>query len=499
MNRIRPLSIAVALSGTFALWGCGGGGGAGTSSAPGATGPSAAQLSGAVQGLGSVVVNGVRMSTLGATLSDEDGHVFQKAKLGIGQQVSVSGTVSADDLTGEATEIKLIREFSGPVQAVTSNNFSLLGQTFSVNASTLFKSESSAVAGSFSQISVGDYVEVYAVRQSDGQYLATYVEEQTGKASLESGIEGRGIVSDLNTTAKTFTMGELTINYATANVSGTLANGATVRFKATLDPVYGMNGSASLTVTSVEVKSAQSRFGGANRKIEVSGYVESDANDQNPATFTLAGLVVDVSAARFEGLSSVSVGDLVEVKGVLDGGVLKASKVETESARESSRGGRYEFYGVASNGVYNSAANRLAFTIQGQAVEFARAINQGSTDVCGISTTGSTPYVEVKGQLTNGIIQASKVECQSGNDDDNDDDGRDDSAFSGKQFEMKGVVSNYNSAAREFTLNGTRVSVQNTRFKDGNVSQLGNGDRVEVKGALDANQVFQATELEFED
>jgi hypothetical protein len=501
MNRQLPISLAVAFSSSLVLAACGGGGGSSTAANGTNTSPASTQLLGPVQGLGSVVVNGVRMSTLGSSVTDEDGHTFPQSKLGLGQVVLVAGDTNPDGLTGTANQINLVREFSGPVQSVGANTFSLLGQDFSVDTTTVFKTESSSVPGSLAQILAGDYVEVYAVRQADGLYVASLVEEQTGKASLESGIEGRGLVSNLDTTAKTFTIGDLTVNYTGVMVQGTLANGVAVRFKATQDPVYAMNGSATILANSVLVKGIQNKLNTRTDQVEVTGFVESDAGDQNPATFTLAGLTIDVSAARYEGLTTLAVGNRVKVKGVLSNGVLMATKVETEEARESSRGGRYEFYGVAGNGAYSSGVNKLTFTIQGQAVEFSRAINQGTTNVCGISTTGSTPYVEVKGVLNNGVIVASKVECKSAgmNDDDENDGDDNDRDFSGNRFEMEGVVSNYNSAAREFTLNGTRVSVQSTRFKDGNLSQLSNGDRVEVKGALDANQVFQASELEFED
>lgn len=189
MNRQLPISLAVAFSSSLVLAACGGGGGGSSTAANGTTtSPASTQLLGPVQGLGSVVVNGVRMSTLGSAVTDEDGHTFPQSKLGLGQVVLVAGDANPDGLTGTATQINLIREFSGPVQSVGANTFSLLGQDFSVDTTTVFKTESSSVPGSLAQILAGDYVEVYAVRQSDGQYLATLVEEQSGKASLESEI-----------------------------------------------------------------------------------------------------------------------------------------------------------------------------------------------------------------------------------------------------------------------------------------------------------------------
>ncbi|MDH4394176.1 MAG: DUF5666 domain-containing protein [Limnobacter sp.] len=491
------LPLAALVSVTAVLSACGGGstGSSGSTSNSTNNPTSSAQLLGTVQGKGSVVVNGVRLSTLGSTIKDEDGHTFAQSKLALGQVILVSGSVSSDGLSGDASQINLLREFSGPVQTVSGSGFALMGQNFVVDAATVFKGEAGVNTSALAQIRAGDYVEVYGVRQADGRLLATLVEEQTGKASLESGIEGRGLVSALNTTNKTFKIGNLTVNYSGANPNATLSNGVSVRVRATQDPIYASNGSATLNATSVTVKGVENELNSRSGQVEVKGFVESDANDQNPSTFAVAGFTVDVSNARFEGLSTLAVGQLVEVKGVLNNGVLQASKVETEESRETSRGGRYEFYGAATQGNYQASSNTLSFTVQGQNVQFSRAINQGSTDVCGISTTGSNPYVEVKGTLTNGIIQARKVECQTSSSSGSGDD----RSFSGNRFEMEGTVSNYNASSNEFALNGTRVSVTNAKFKKGTASQLRNGIRVEVKGALDANQVFQATELEFED
>jgi hypothetical protein len=497
------LPLVAVISASAALSACGGGSGSTSNSNNSAgngttTTSSSTQLLGTVQGKGSVVVNGVRLSTLGSTIKDEDGHTFAQNKLALGQVILVSGSVNSDDLTGEASQINLLREFSGPVQSVTSSGFALLGQNFVVDASTIVKGESGVNASTLSQIRAGDYIEVYGVRQADGRLLATLVEKQSGKSSLESGIEGRGLVSALNTASKTFKLGNLTVNYSAATPNATLSNGVSVRVRAAQDPVYASNGSATLNATSVTVNGVENELTSRSGQVEVKGFVESDANDQNPSTFAVAGFTVDVSNARYEGLSTLSVGQLVEVKGTLNNGILQASKVETEEARESSRGGRYEFYGVATQGNYQPSSNTLSFSIQGQNVQFNKPINQGSTDVCGISTSGSNPYVEVKGALSNGVIQARKVECEASRST-NSGSSSDDRSFSGNRFEMEGTVSNYNASSNEFVLNGTRVSVANARFKKGTAAQLRNGIRVEVKGALDANQVFQATELEFED
>jgi hypothetical protein len=98
-------------------------------------------------------------------------------------------------------------------------------------------------------------------------------------------------------------------------------------------------------------------------------------------------------------------------------------------------------------------------------------------------------FVEVKGSYVNGTLNATKVEIKSASSS---------NASSGRVFEMYGQVSGWSGVNSSFNL--TRLGVTyaaqtsaNTRFKYGTPS---NGSYVEVKGYMDANNVFQVIKLE---
>ncbi len=97
-------ALAVALS-VVACGGGGGGSSSGSSSSATVT-PTSSVYNGSISGFGSVIVNRVRFSTVGATTVDDDGAEVRLDDLRIGMRVTVSGT--ADDSTGRGTATQLL-------------------------------------------------------------------------------------------------------------------------------------------------------------------------------------------------------------------------------------------------------------------------------------------------------------------------------------------------------------------------------------------------------
>ena len=97
MNQIKPSFrwTLLTLSSAMMLTACGGGGG--TTPPVSTTAPAAAMYAGPITGFGSVIVNGMRFSSVGATLQDDDGQDINLDQLKLGMTVRVSGT--ADDST----------------------------------------------------------------------------------------------------------------------------------------------------------------------------------------------------------------------------------------------------------------------------------------------------------------------------------------------------------------------------------------------------------------
>lgn len=464
----KPILQSTVLS-LFTLLSACGGGGSGSPSAGSTTSPASA--SGTVQGFGSVLVNGCRWSTIGATVTDDTGVALGNTDLNLGMQVQLNGQANAEGTECSASSVEVIREFAGPVSAVGTGTFTVLGHTVLTDTTTVFKGFSGAVV-------TNDFVEVYGLRKSDGSYQASLVVKKAPSTSVQA----RGIISALDTSAKTFQIDMLVVNYsAVSTVPTGLVNGVVLK-------AMGSLSGTTLQATQLVLKPRAQQY--ANGAVELKGYVQDDAGDNNAATFTVNGVTVDVSNARFEGITGMAVGQFVEVKGQLNGSTLLASKVETEQVRKNQRGGAYEFYGVATNG--QLSGNVLTFTVQGQPASYTNSA--GSSDVCGISG-GTTPYIEVKGDLNNGLLVARKVECPSSQSSQSKG-----GEYAGNRFEARGTVSNVQSSTNTFDLDGLAVDYSNARFENGAASSLNTGARVEVKGAMDANQrVLIAEKIEFDD
>ena len=458
MNPTRfRFTLALVAAATLAACG-GGGGGDSTGNNAGSTNTKPAVYSGPISGLGSVTVNGVRFASSDATLSDDDGVGLRSDDLKLGQTVRVSG--SSDDTTnlGNATAVVVQRGLQGAVSAVnaTAGTFTLLGQLVSTNSSTTYEGISGLAA-----LADGNTVEVYGVIQPSGGILATRVERKT-----ITGATLRGRVSNLNTTAKTFTVGTLLVNYTNATVNGTLANGSVVKVKAAAAPVANLLNASSVKLS--DDSAAYTSAGAASIKIK--GVADSAPN---AGKLTVSGTPVDISNATLKGGTVVTAGAFLEVKGSWNGTTLIAREVEFEGSRDVQLGGRNELYGAVS--AFTSISN---FVVNGVTVD-ASAVNGISPSQLAVGT-----YLEVKGNVVGNVLKATKIEFKSGNP-------------SGGFIEQSGLVSGFVSTS-DFRVNGLRVDASNARFEKGTATNLRNGAFVEVKGAQNASGTLVASKVEFE-
>lgn len=455
-NPIR-FRFAFALIAAATLAACGGGGGDSTQNNAGSNSKPAV-YNGPISGLGSVTVNGVRFSSSDATLSDDDGAGLRSDDLKLGQTVRVSG--SSDDTTslGNATAVVVQRGLQGTVSAVnpTAGTFLLLGQVVTTNNSTTYDGLSGLAA-----LADGNTVEVYGAIQPTGGILATRVERKT-----PTGATLRGRVTNLNTTAKTFTVGTLLVNYANASVNGTLANGSLVKVKAATAPVANL-----LTASSVKLSDDNAAYTSAGAAtIKIKGVAESVPT---AGKFNVSGTPVDISNAVLKGGTAITVGAFLEIKGSWNGTTLVAREVEFEGARDAQIGGRNELYGAVST--FTSVSS---FVVNGVTVD-ASGINGLSASQLAVGT-----YLEVKGNVVGNVLKATKTEFKSGNP-------------SGGFIEQNGVVSGFVSVS-DFRVNGLRVDASSARFEKGVVANLRNGVFVEIKGSQNASGTVVATKVEFE-
>lgn len=315
-----PALFAVALA-TF-LTACGGGGGGTTPTAPPAATTTSKVAAGTITGFGSVYVNGVRYDSARATVTMDDS-ARTEADLKVGMVVQVRGS---RDSSGNHTadRIDFDDAVEGPVTAIdaTAQRLTVLGQTVQVSATTSF--DDNIPGAAFAGLVVGDVVEVSGLPDASGVIEATRIEKKPAGGVFEV----TGKASAVNTTARTFAINGLTVNYSTALLedfgsAGAPRDGDLVEAKGTAFA------GGVLTATRVELKSDDRLSPDARGEVEVEGYVTRFVSATD---FDVAGRAVTTTSSttyEFGTAADLGLNIKVEVEGALDAaGVLVARKVQ---------------------------------------------------------------------------------------------------------------------------------------------------------------------------
>ncbi len=331
--RARHLLLQLAAA-ALLLAGCGGGGSAGPSSGGTGAGPTSF-AAGHISGFGSIIVNGLRYDDSAALVTDADGKRSSREALKLGMGVEVHGGAVSDDGKGPrapATEIRHGAELRGPVSAVdaVAKTLVVLGQTVRVLDTTVIDER---FVGGFAGIAVGAVLEVHGTLDAaTGAYTATRLEP----SGSGDGFRIRGIVSNLDSVAKTFTMGPALISYAGVSpVPANLANGALVRVRLQAVQVAG-----AWVATQIDGTGKKPEDGG---EVELEGTISAFTSQ---TSFSVNGIPVDASTATFgDGAASLALGVRVEVKGSAVNGVVVATRVSVEDEQEHHDKG-FELHGA---------------------------------------------------------------------------------------------------------------------------------------------------------
>lgn len=359
---------------------CGGGGGGGSSGSTGGGTTATAFTAGPVRGFGSIIVNGVRFDDSGAEIENEDGVRGSQDDIKLGSMVEVeSGRIDDSSNRATAVRIRFGSEIKGPVASVdaATNSFVVLGQVIEVKPETVFDDSlgASDVAGL-----AGKVVEVHAQRDAaTGHYVATRIEAEDGATSFKL----RGTISALDTTAKTFQIGDAVISYASLNaadIPSGLANGMRLRVKVATDQVAGQ-------WVAISIRSGDRRLedhGDARLQGNVTSFTSATA-------FEVNGIAVDASAARID-KGPVTADSIVEVRGSAKDGTIVAERVKVLNGSDDSVSG-VELHGSI------SALDPVAktFMLRGVKVSFAGSVSfeRGSP-----TQLVDGALVEVKGTLS---------------------------------------------------------------------------------------------------
>ncbi len=462
------------------------------------------------------MVNGINVTTNSQT-EVENGDL---TLLGNNVNVEVEGQFNDDNvLVASEVEIEddLEVEVDGVIEAIdaTDNTIVVLGVTFSVTDLTRMddKSDADERFFNFSQLSVGDFVEVKGFSNADGDNIASRIvreeeDDDNGEGDLD---RITGLVGDIDSELFTFSVsGIAVITTATtefeiaddvsvnrADFFAQLIDGMVIKVKGNFDNVV---------LEAVEVELKDEGLERQNRP-ELTGPVTSI--DLESLSFVIFGKTINTNAmTEFRPLDGddlsqasffevLQIGDMLEVKGQMQPDAFIARRAEFEDDL------RQEIEGIAEN-ISDDSFSIVGINIDiSSTPEFQLEDGQVVTKADFLAALAmTTGRVEVRGEFIEDAFVATEVELdiQEADDDDNDD-----------QLERTGLVSVINSELFTFTLTNTALTTEvrtteTTRFetvedvsvsRDDFFAQLSDGMELEIKGNFEGD-VFVAVEVEIE-
>lgn len=296
---------------------CGGGGAA--LLAGGGIGGTGITSVGPILAFGSIWVNGVEYEIDSANIT-VNGTTTSQAELTRGMIVRVKGTINADGVSGNADSVSYTRDIAGPVSTVDQANrtITVLGQTISWDEETFGDDIES---DNWNPPAVGEYVEISGMPTQDG-WLARAINHH----APEENDELSGIISNLDTQTRTFTLNSLDIHYM-ANMDDTLQNGDYIEVKGQLQGNF-FNAS--------KIEKRHPDLAGENEEMEVEGVIHG--YDANAKMLIIRGshgqYTIDANGAAFKHGTETDLvqGRRVEAEGYIQNSLFFAEEIEFKGA-----------------------------------------------------------------------------------------------------------------------------------------------------------------------
>jgi len=448
---------ALGAAAVLALAACGGGGSSTPAPSTGGGTATIQSVSGTITGFGSVIIDGQRFDDSSASVTIDTDPTAPSA-----------GTLSDLRLgmlvDGKLADVVVHAALFGPVGTldVAASSFTLYGQTVKTVATgatpTVFEGVQD-LAG----LAAGDVVEVHGTVDAGKAITATRVERKP-KAELDKGVRIGGVITMLDTNAKTFRFNEMTIDYHAATVlpDGTaLADGQLV--VAVGDTPPGVTGFHAKALKIV--KPGEGTGLGIGGRITVFGSL---------ADFTVSGVRVDATEATIEGGSAADLGAgvVVAADGTVTDGVLKARKLrilKTPADVLASLKGQVTDWVSASS-----------FKLRGTTVDASAATVVGGT----LADLGAGAWVIASGHVQGDVLKAERLEFID--------------LPAAQPVKLLGEVRDYSAEAKTFRFVGATVRLgEAVEFVGGSAANLANGRRVAVTGTPGADGVVVASRVEF--
>lgn len=269
LNRALSHTICGVTISALVLVGCGGSGSRDRSKS-GANDPTRS-LS-VVKGVVTQAAPNDTLTVAGRALNASDAVVTENGASGSRGSAGVGMTVAAlvgADNTAQVIDVAIV--VRGPIDSISTaaNLFTVLGQTISYTATTVFNGTSAATLASGNVVSVSGSV------ATDGSFVATRVDFVSALYAAGTQLQVTGTVKNLATAAATFNLGTLVVNYAAAPaLNPPLANGMNVAVGGTVLPVanvFAATELSSLTAPTSPGTPAATTVSGAITSVAVTG------------------------------------------------------------------------------------------------------------------------------------------------------------------------------------------------------------------------------------
>jgi len=454
------------------LFGCGG---SETTPSLVSSTPSLVSSTGVITGFGSVYVDGVRYLTDNADISINGNSGSDVSLLKVGMHVTI---VSSDDNseTPVASRVTYESEVEGMVSSIDRDNQTIIvaGTLISYNNLTHFIEITEA------NLSVAQRIEVNGYLRQDNSYLATMI-QLDADTSNDQAEYTRGLIEQLNTTNRTFSLNQLVIDYNTASIEGELSNGALVKIEGVLTnetviashietEIFDNNSdSSSEEFSRYEVEGIVSAFDATNKTITVNGY-----------TFTLANTI------QYQGgtADTLIAGVFVELE-------LSTSKAVVSVEFEAVK---YRSDGKVKGNIEQIDRDNQLITLYGQAYKLSinTRFEDDDDQYVNLQNLQVNDAVEIVFALIDGVKVIQRIE-------------RENSSELSDEWEIEGVVSAFD--ATSITVNGVRILLNSSSLyinqdivvaMNDFINALALGISVEVEGYYDSNNQLVINKLELE-
>lgn len=291
----------------------------------GAPATSSIVSTGAINGFGSVIVNGVHYNSDKAKILIDD-QVVTEDSLRAGYQVKITSTFNASG-AAVADAIEFHPNLVGPINQInrTTQQFTVLDHTVQVNNATVF--DNAITPNYLDGLKLGDLVLVSGSVDDKGVVIATRVE-----LSASAKREALGYVSNLNEITSTFSLHTLFVNYSGAELinfeNNQIKNNLWIQATGSIDS----NGIfKAKTLTRID-----NSFDKSVKSAEAEGFITRYVS---PTDFDVAGIKVstNMQTSFANGTqANLGVGTALTIKGDINSaGVLVLQQVEFQSASEN--------------------------------------------------------------------------------------------------------------------------------------------------------------------